>query len=621
VFILIAALLLVPVTPSGFKAAAAEILEIGFEDGTTMGFEGRCGDGTEILTVTDEAAHSGNYSLLTTGRALAWHGPSLNVTEYVEPGITYDISVWVLAKTPESSQFRLSTQIGEGSAASYANLQVHTISSSDGWVELTGRSVYPESGYITIYVENDTTDAEFYIDDVTFSSPLGEGMQIDTTLPSLADVYKDYFLIGSAYSRSDFAGARFELIKHHFNVMTAANDMKPDALGGSEKGEFNFARADAMIDMLEEAGILSHGHTLIWHQQSPPWLNENPDGTVLTRAEARANMEYFITTVAEHFAGRVISWDVVNEAFENSRGNAPADWRDALRRGRSGPDSSSWYRAYENGADKDAGESGADYIYDAFVFTRLADPDAVLYYNDFNETERGKREAIAMMAEELNEQWKSDPRNTEPGRLLIEGLGLQAHYWVDNLDPQDVEDTILRWIETGVELSITELDIPTGVWNNFKPMDDIEEMKQALLYAKLFRIFKQYSDHIARVTVWGLDDDTSWRSEGSPLLFDGSGNAKLAFFAVIDPEGFLSGNYFDTNGEADGTPPEAPAQPETPVPPPAQEVQTPEGDDGNENPPDTGSTFIILIIAGVSVIIVAAASVIIVKKKKAGNTR
>jgi endo-1,4-beta-xylanase len=354
----------------------------------------------------------------------------------------------------------------------------------------------------------------------------------------------------------------------------------------------------------------------VWHSQSAAWLNKNADGTLLTRAEARANMEEYIHTVAGHFAGRVIAWDVVNEAFQSNPGDAP-DWRDALRVGGTTGESAPWFGAYENGADFDAGEHGADYIYDAFVFARLADPNAILYYNDFNEEYAGKREVIAKMAEDLNEKWKTDPRNTEPDRLLVEGLGLQAHYWTNFLNPKDVEDTIVRWAATGAEISITELDIPAGSYGSYKALDEDEARKQATLYAELFQIFKKHSDSIARVSIWGIDDPTSWRGEGSPLLFGENTAVKPAFFAVMDPEGYLAGEYDDLSrtdlsqwgGEASAEPDPAspdggketpaPAEPSTPAPTPEPE---PESDgDGSWN---ANLYAIAAGIAGVAIIVV-----------------
>ena len=602
--------------------AAPEMRVIDFENGTRQGFEGR-GEDVEILTVTGEEALSGTKSLLVTNRSKAWHGPALNVTYYVDPDVLYTVSVHVLPKTPESSVFRLSTQIGEGDGASFFNLDKQTVSRADGWTELQGRFMYSEADYITIYIENDTPDAEFYIDDVSFfAAGGGGGILASISLPSLREIYQDHFLLGSAFSRQDLAGQRFELVKRHFNVMTAGNAMKPDALGGKNRGDYNFSSADAMIETLGEAGILTHGHTLVWHSQSAAWLNKNPDGTPLTRAEARANLEEFITTVAGHYAGRVLSWDVVNEAF-TSNPSASADWRDGLRKGGAGNESAPWFGAYENGADKAAGESGADYIYDAFVFTRLADPGALLYFLDFNEEYAGKRELVALMTEDLNGKWKADPRNTEPDRLLVEGLGLQAHYWTDHLKPEDVEATIRRWIQTGADLVIGELDIPAGSWSKYKPLDEAEEKKQAKLYAELFQIFKKYSDSISRVSIWGIDDPTSWRSGGSPLLFDENGGPKLAFYAVMDPEGYLAGEYDDANnpsgGESTGVPAEPPEKGDTVSPSPEGDVSpSPDGgaEDAVSGDSETGfSRVALFIILGAAGCILIAAIILILKRR------
>jgi endo-1,4-beta-xylanase len=359
----------------------------------------------------------------------------------------------------------------------------------------------------------------------------------DLSLPSLAETYKDYFMIGnvmSTYQTTD--GELTAMYKHHYNLVTAENDMKPQYLS-PVKGLYYFINADTLIRWAEANNIKVHGHTLVWHSQSAAWLTTGADGNPLTRAEARANMEEYITNVAGHFRGKVISWDVVNEAFADGSG-LPADWKDALRK------DSPWYLAYENGADQSKGESGADYIYDAFVFTRLTDPEATLFYNDYNETDSWKREAMAMMAEELNAKWKTDKRNTQPDRLLIEVLGMQAHYWTASLNVYAVEAAITRFIKAGVKVAVTELDIPYGSWTNqhSTPLTEEEELLQARLYAQLFKVYKQYAPHIERVSFWGKADSQSWRAKGSPLLFDRTFAAKQAYYAVIDPEGFLRAN-------------------------------------------------------------------------------
>lgn len=346
----------------------------------------------------------------------------------------------------------------------------------------------------------------------------------DLTLKSLKDTYKGLFDIGNIMEPTETSNtATTEMFKYHYNVMTPENAMKPQYLSPS-KGSYSYGNADKLIQWAQTNGLAVHGHTLVWHSQSATWLTGSGR---LTRAEAKANMEDYITNVAGHFKGKVVSWDVVNEAMANS--GSGATWQAALRT------DSPWYMAYANGADASKGESGADYIYDAFVIARQTDPDAILFYNDYNETESGKREAIASMVEALNTQWKDDERNTEPNRLLIEGIGMQSHFWTASLKASDVEATIKRFAKTGARLIVSELDIPYGNWN--KPhngsLTDAEEKKQADLYHQIFEIYVKYASDIDRVTFWGKIDPQSWRKVGCPLLFDANSAAKDSYYEVI----------------------------------------------------------------------------------------
>lgn len=356
----------------------------------------------------------------------------------------------------------------------------------------------------------------------------------DLNLPSLAETYKDSFLFGNIISPHQMDEKTTEMFKHHYNVVTAENNMKPMYLT-SGKGQYDFSGADPIVSWAQENGILLHGHTLVWHSQSASWLTNNPDNTPVTREQARENMKEYISTVAGYFAGKVISWDVVNEAFDG--GSLPFNnWRDVLRK------NSPWYIAYANGADPAKGESGADYIYDAFVFARLADPNAILEYNDYNETDDWKREAMAQMAEELNEKWKNDPRNTDPDRKLIEGLGMQSHHFTEHPDVSEIEKTIQRFIKAGVRITVSELDVPVGHYNGptSPNLTYEQQVEQAIYYARLFEYYKAYDAHISRVTLWGHSDSRSWRGDYSPQLFDRSFAAKEAFYAVLDPSGYLS---------------------------------------------------------------------------------
>lgn len=504
------------------RPPAMPFTPVTFEDGTAGGFSGRAG--TETLTVTDEENHTtgGALSLKIEGRTGTWHGPSLHVEKYVDQGSEYKITAWIKLIEPSSSQLQLSTQVGNGSSAAYVSLAAKTINSSDGWVMYEGTYRYNNvtDEYLTIYVESsNNATAAFYIDDISFTVTEAGPIEIQDLTP-IKDVYQGDFLIVNAVSAEDMQGVRLELLKKHFNAATAGNAMKPDALQRT-KGAFTFTDADKLVDKILSEGMEMHGHTLVWHQQSPDWMNTTTDesgNTIpLGREEALTNLKTHIKTVVEHFGSRVISWDVVNEAM-NDNPQTPADWKASLRQ-------APWYQAI-----------GDDYIEQAFLAAREVldqhpDWDIKLYYNDYNLDNQNKSKAVYNMVNEINSNYQA----THPGKLLIDGVGMQGHYMVST-NPANVKLSLERFISLGVEVSITELDIQAG--SNYQLSDKLAEA-QGYLYAQLFKIFKEHAANIGRVTIWGLDDSTSWRASTNPVIFDKNLQAKLAYYGVIDPDKYM----------------------------------------------------------------------------------
>ena len=217
-------------------------------------------------------------------------------------------------------------------------------------------------------------------------------------------------------------------------------------------------------------------------------------------------------------------WDVVNEAMNDNPSN-PTDWEGSLRQ-------SQWLQAI-----------GKDYVEQAFLAARAvldAHPewDVKLYYNDYNLDNQNKATATYHMVKELNEAYAS----AHAGQVLIDGVGMQGHYTV-NTNPANVAISLERFLSLGVEVSITELDIQAG--SNYELPEKLANA-QGYQYAQLFKLFRDNADHIARVTLWGMDDGNSWRAEGNPLVFDKDLQAKKAFDGVIDPDGFIAANKPDT---------------------------------------------------------------------------
>jgi len=507
-----------PVVDDG-RAKALPLNTITFENQTVNDFIGRAG--TETLTVTNEANHTenGTYALKVEGRTQAWNGPTLRVEKYIDKGQEYIIKAWVKLITPDSSQLQLSTQVGNGDGASYNNLQGKTIATADGWVQYEGKYRYSSVGdeFVTIYVESSSNaTATFYIDDIQFV-PTGTGtIQIQKDLTPIKEVYKNDFLIGNIVSSKDFEGTRLELLKQHFSVVTAENAMKPGYAYGTYP-TFDFTAEDALVDQVSKAGLKLHGHVMVWHQQSEEALHTGSDGKPLSKEEALINLRNHVTTVAQHFADDVISWDVVNEAMNDSMEN-PSDWKGSLRQ-------SGWLSAI-----------GPDYIKEAFLAAKAAlkGKNIKLYYNDYNDDNQNKAEAIYQMVKEINAEYAA----ANNGELLIDGIGMQAHYNL-NTNPENVEKSLKKFISVTNEVSVTELDITAGSNN---AISEKQEKQQAYLYAQLFSLYKKYANNITRVTIWGLDDATSWRAAQCPLLFDANLQAKPAYYAIIDPEKYLAEN-------------------------------------------------------------------------------
>lgn len=512
-----------PVEQADDRPPAMAFTPLTFEDQNAGGFVGRAG--TETLTVTDEANHTedGSYALKVESRSNTWHGPVLRVEPFVDQGYEYRISAWVKLIEPSSSQLQLSTQVGNASP-SYNNLASATISTEDGWVQLEGTYRYTNVSdeYLTIYVESsNNSTAAFYIDDIRFERTGSGTVAVQKELKPIQEVYQGDFLIGNAVSSADLDGVRLELLKQHHHAVTAENAMKPGELQPT-KGEFTFDGADAIVDRAVAEGLQVHGHVLVWHQQSPAWMNTTTDSegnvVALSREEALSNLRNHIKTVMEHFGDKVTSWDVVNEAMNDNPEN-PTDWQAALRQ-------SPWYQSI-----------GADYVEQAFLAAREvldAHPewDVKLYYNDYNDDNQNKAQAIYSMVKAINDKYVLE----HPGKLLIDGVGMQGHYNI-NTNPDNVRLSLEKFISLGVEISVTELDIQAG---SDGELTEQQAEAQGYLYAQLFDLYKRHSAHIERVTFWGLNDATSWRAATSPLVFDKDLQAKPAYYAVIDPTAYMA---------------------------------------------------------------------------------
>ncbi|HEY9331808.1 MAG TPA: endo-1,4-beta-xylanase [Streptomyces sp.] len=261
-----------------------------------------------------------------------------------------------------------------------------------------------------------------------------------------------------------------------FNMVTAENEMKIDATE-PQRGQFNFTSADRVYNWAVQNGKQVRGHTLAWHSQQPGWM-QSLSGSTLRQA-----MNDHITGVMGHYKGKIAQWDVVNEAF--------ADGSSGARR------------------DSNLQRSGNDWIEVAFRTARAADPAAKLCYNDYNVENWTWAKTQAMYAMVRDFKQRGVP---------IDCVGFQSHFNSGSPYNSNFRTTLQNFAALGVDVAVTELDIQGASGTTYANVtNDCLAVPRCL-----------------GITVWGVRDSDSWRSEDTPLLFNNDGSKKSAYTSVLN---------------------------------------------------------------------------------------
>ena len=288
--------------------------------------------------------------------------------------------------------------------------------------------------------------------------------------------------------REDAAYAR--LVAREFDLVTPENAMKFSVIQ-PERGRFDFAQADALVEFAAANGMAVNGHVLVWHQQLPAWLEHGGFG----RDELIAILREHIRTLVTRYRGRVASWDVAAEAVdENGR----------LRE-------TFWSRGI-----------GPDYLALAFRWAHEADPDAELRYNDYGGEGLGaKSDGIFMLMAALR-----------TAGAPVHGVGLQMHVSPDDApQPAEVRANLRRLAALGLATHITEMDVQLTL-----PATREALKKQAALYRDTLRACLDVPA-CRSFSTWGATDRYSWipaffPGKGAALLFDAEGRPKPAYTRV-----------------------------------------------------------------------------------------
>lgn len=343
--------------------------------------------------------------------------------------------------------------------------------------------------------------------------PSHYGKPISNKEQGLRDYYKKYFTIGVAVSPQALKTDEAALIKDQFNSMTPENALKMGPVHPREH-EYNWAGGDSIAAFANRNKIKMRGHTLCWHNQTPRWFFiDSATGKQVTKEVLLQRLKEHITTVVSHYKGIIYAWDVVNEAI--------SDKKDEFYR------PSLMYQV-----------CGEEFIEKAFRWAHEADPEALLFYNDYNEINAVKREKIIHLI-----------KNMQAKGIPIHGVGLQGHWAVNEPGYGQLDTTLNDFSKLGLKMQITELDISvypkeheardrksSDYDTSFSPT---KEAKQMEVYKMCFELFRKYKKSISSVTFWNISDRHSWLDDfpvrgrkDYPLLFDKNLQPKKAYWEV-----------------------------------------------------------------------------------------
>lgn len=288
------------------------------------------------------------------------------------------------------------------------------------------------------------------------------------------------------------------IVKEEWTSLTAENHMKMMLIHPAAD-RFDFSKGDEILNFATASGKRMHGHTLVWHNQIPQWMKDFQGD----QKAWEALLKNHIQTVVSHYKGKVTGWDVVNESFMDDGSLRPTLWADHI----------------------------PDYMAKSFQWAHEADPNAILFYNDYGQDGKPKKmQAILDLVADLKRRG-----------IPIHGLGLQMHINVDS-KRNELQEVLDKSVATGLIIHLSELDIAVNPRNN---PDFVYEEKLASAQSDLFNfIFKSYTKVPAAqqygITFWNISDKDSWlrayfkRPKEYPLLFDDNYLKKPAYSNLIN---------------------------------------------------------------------------------------
>ncbi len=336
---------------------------------------------------------------------------------------------------------------------------------------------------------------------------------------SLKVAYEKDFLIGTALNKEQIEEKEpnsAALVPQQFHAITPENIMKAEIMHPTWNN-YNFEMADKLVAYGQKHNIKINAHTLIWHSQLPAFVR-----SMKSADSVKLFFENHINTIASRYDGKVLSWDVVNEALEEDGTMRKSIFLEKL---------------------------GDGFVVEAFRLAQKAAPNTELYYNDYNIEEPKKRAGVIALIKKI-----------QAAGVRIDGVGIQGHWRIGKIPFKEIEQSILEYSALGIKVMFTELDLGVipNPWDGnaadinlkaeynakmnpyAKGLPDSVQAEFTKGYEDLFKLFIKHKDKITRITFWGVNDGQSWLNDwpirgrtNYPLLFDRNFQPKPAYYKVI----------------------------------------------------------------------------------------
>lgn len=569
-----------------------EDFETGLWDWFARGNEG-------VQLEISEEAHEGKGAALCYGREGAdglghsWNGPAIDLSDYITAGGKYKATLWAKIPAEDANTYKRGIKLMVSAAKYYTKESMdkgeepscenfprdttYDVNATD-WTKIEFEFSVPDYFYNYIfYVETSGFGkARFLIDDVTLER-ISAPAEFDPALTSIKDTYAPHIdTMGVAAEYAQIMNQNtLGFIKHHFNSITAGNEMKLDAMMGSQKTiklseassdyvvsdaykscadnkdadgdvivpEIDFSGLDAYLKAAKENGLRARIHSPFWHQQNPGLFftkqyevidnkkdtttqKDTADPEKYTDAQTMYTREdMYVRTLLNHictsqYGDVVYAYDVVNEYLNmKNEGSYTNHWK------------------YIFGSNV---ETDSQYVKQAFAsayaeLEKQKRTDISLIYNDYNTYDQP--EEVISLIQNIN---KKDDLNPE-GKKICAGIGMQSHINMKDDGAVKYEAALKAFAAADFEIQITELDVTcTGVVKETTAAATKEKVwtANAEQYSSLMKAIlrqKAAGTKITSVTLWGLTDASSWRPDNAPLLFGANlADKKPAFDSFIN---------------------------------------------------------------------------------------